>query len=170
MSSLLQPLRSVHFGWPRKKQYTYAIRILLVHRPSPKGSSSLVHRSFPFPLFTFPFPLSVVVCSNKCKGVSLVTLQEVKEILDAEVIVGEDRMGLEISKGACADMMSDVLVFGRAGSLLLTGLINPQVVRTAHILDIAAIVIARGKRPFPEMIRLAEELEIPILTTRVYPF
>ncbi len=98
------------------------------------------------------------------------TLQEVKEILDAEVIVGEDRMGLEISKGACADMMSDVLVFGRAGSLLLTGLINPQVVRTAHILDIAAIVIARGKRPFPEMIRLAEELEIPILTTKYILF
>jgi predicted transcriptional regulator len=66
--------------------------------------------------------------------------------------------------------MSDVLVFCKAGCLLLTGLNNPQVVRTADVLDIAAIVIVRGKRPLPETIQLAEELQIPILTTKYILF
>ena len=99
-----------------------------------------------------------------------VTLQEVKEILDAEVIVGHDRLDLEIEKAGCADLMSDVLVFCTAGSLLLTGLTNSQIIYTADILDIAAIVIVRGKRLSPETIQLAEELQIPILTTKYILF
>jgi len=99
-----------------------------------------------------------------------VTLGEVKKILDAEVIVGHDRLDLEIKDAGCADLMSDVLVFCKAGCLLLTGLNNPQVVRTADVLDIAAIVIVRGKRPLPETIQLAEELQIPILTTKYILF
>jgi predicted transcriptional regulator len=99
-----------------------------------------------------------------------VTLGEVKRILDAEVIVGHDRLDLEVKDAGCADLMSDVLVFCKAGCLLLTGLNNPQVVRTADVLDIAAIVIVRGKRPFPETIQLAEELRIPILTTKYILF
>ena len=98
------------------------------------------------------------------------TLGEVKKILDAEVIVGHDRLDLEIEDAGCADLMSDVLVFCKAGCLLLTGLNNPQVVRTADVLDIAAIVIVRGKRPLPETIQLAEELQIPILTTKYILF
>lgn len=98
------------------------------------------------------------------------TLGEVKKILDAEVIVGHDRLDLEVKDAGCADLMSDVLVFCKAGCLLLTGLNNPQVVRTADVLDIAAIIIVRGKRPFPETIQLAEELQIPILTTKYILF
>jgi predicted transcriptional regulator len=94
------------------------------------------------------------------------TLGEVKEILEAEVVVGEDQLGKEIKTGASADLMSDVLAFAKSESLLLTGLTNPQVVRTADVLDIAAIVIVRGKRPLPETVQLAEELAIPILSTR----
>ena len=93
-------------------------------------------------------------------------LREVKEILDAEVLVGEDQLDMEIEAGACADSMSDVLAFVESGSLLLTGLTNLHVVRTSDILDIAAIVIVRGKQPQPETIQLAEELHIPILLTR----
>ncbi len=99
-----------------------------------------------------------------------VTLREVKEILDAEVIVGHDRLGMEIEKAGCADLMSDVLAFCQTGSLLLTGLSNPQVIRTADVLDIAAVVMVRGKRPSPETIRLAEELQIPLLTTKYILF
>jgi len=69
-----------------------------------------------------------------------------------------------------ADLMSDVLAFATAGSLLLTGVTNPQVVRTAEILDIAAIVMVRGKRPSQETIQLARELRIPILSTRYILF
>ena len=98
------------------------------------------------------------------------TLLEVKVILDAEVIVGHDRLDLEVTKGGCADMMSDVLVYCTTGSLLLTGLNNAQIVRTASILDLAAIVMVRGKRPFPDTVQLAEELHIPILTTKYILF
>lgn len=97
-------------------------------------------------------------------------LREVKEILDAEVVVGHDQLDMEVEKGACADLMSDLLVYCKTGSLLLTGLANHQVVRTAEVLDAAAVVIVRGKQPFPETIKLAEELHIPILTTKYILF
>lgn len=97
-------------------------------------------------------------------------LQEVKEILDAEFIVGEDQLDMEVKAAFGADLMSDVLAFAKPGSLLLTGLANPQVVRTSDVLDIAAIIMVRGKRPLPETIQLAEELRIPLLTTKFILF
>jgi predicted transcriptional regulator len=99
-----------------------------------------------------------------------VTLREVKEILDAEVIVGEDQIDKDVKTAFSADLMSDVLAFATAGSLLLTGVTNPQVVRTSEILDIAAIIMVRGKRPSQETIQLAQELKIPILSTRYILF
>ena len=98
------------------------------------------------------------------------TLKEVKEILDAEVFVGHDQLEMEVSTAFGADLMSDVLAFAKSGSLLLTGLTNPQIVRTSDVLDIAAIIIVRGKRPLPETIQLAEELRIPILSTKYILF
>ncbi len=98
------------------------------------------------------------------------TLREVKEILEAEVFVGHNQLGMEVKTAFGADLMSDVLAFAKAGSLLLTGLTNPQVVRTSDVLDIAAIIIVRGKRPLPETIQLAEELQIPLLSTKYILF
>ena len=98
------------------------------------------------------------------------TLREVKEILEAEVIVGHDRLDMEIKEAGCADLMSDALFFCKAGSLLLTGLTNAHIVRTADVLDLAAIVVVRGKRPFSETITLAEELQMPILVTKLLLF
>ena len=98
------------------------------------------------------------------------TLQEVKEILDAEVFVGHDQLGKEVKTAFGADLMSDVLAFAKTGSILLTGLTNPQIVRTSNILDIAAIIIVRGKHPLPETIKLAEELKIPLLATKYILF
>ena len=98
------------------------------------------------------------------------TLRDVKEILDAEVLVGADQLDKEVKTAFGADLMSDVLAFAKAGSLLLTGLTNPQVIRTSDVLDIAAIIMVRGKRPSPETIRLAEELQIPILVTKYILF
>jgi predicted transcriptional regulator len=99
-----------------------------------------------------------------------VTLREVKEILEAEVFVGCDQLDKEVTTAFGADLMSDVLAFAKSGSLLLTGLTNPQIVRTSDVLDIAAIIIVRGKRPLPETVQLAEELEIPILGTKYILF
>jgi predicted transcriptional regulator len=97
-------------------------------------------------------------------------LNEVKIILDAEVIVGEENLDLEVKTAFGADLMSDVLAFAKAGSLLLTGLTNSQVIRTANILDIAAIILVRGKKPSTETINLAKELKIPLLTTKYILF
>jgi predicted transcriptional regulator len=97
-------------------------------------------------------------------------LSEVKNILNADVIVGEEHMDLEVKTAFGADLMSDVLAFAKAGSLLLTGLTNSQVIRTANILDIAAIILVRGKKPSNETINLAKELKIPLLTTKYILF
>ena len=97
-------------------------------------------------------------------------LSDVKDILDAEVIVGEENLDMEVKTAFGADLMSDVLAFAKSGSLLLTGLTNTQVIRTANVLDIAAIILVRAKQPSSETIALARELKIPILTTKYILF
>jgi predicted transcriptional regulator len=98
------------------------------------------------------------------------TLHDIMEILDAEVLVGHDHLNTDVKTAFSADLMSDVLAFAKPRSLLLTGLTNPHVVRTASILDTAAIIIVRGKMPPEETLKLAEELDIPILITRYILF
>jgi predicted transcriptional regulator len=94
------------------------------------------------------------------------TLKEVKELLHAEVIFGEEYLDIEITFAGGSDLMSDVLAFGKPGILLLTGLSNAQSVRTADIVEAKAIVYVRGKRPTPDGITLAEEKGIPVLSTQ----
>ncbi len=98
------------------------------------------------------------------------TLAEVKEILKAEVITGSNNLQMEIKMGCGSDLMSDVLAFTKAESLLLTGLTNTQVVRTAEMADIVAICFVRGKKPDEETIRLAESKSIPLLITQLPMF
>lgn len=97
-------------------------------------------------------------------------LRDVQEILNAEVLVGEEKLDFEVHTAFAADLMSDVLAFADSGCILLTGLTNPQVIRTADVLDIAAIVLVRGKRPPPETIRAAVDKNIPLLTTKYILF
>jgi predicted transcriptional regulator len=97
-------------------------------------------------------------------------LREVKEILDADVIVGDEKLEIEVRTAFGADLMSDVLSFAKAGCLLLTGLTNTQVVRIANVLDMAAIILVRGKKPPAETISMAKSLQIPILTTKYILF
>ena len=95
------------------------------------------------------------------------TLSEIKEILDATVCAGNEKLDMEIKIAFAADLMSDVLAFtfAKEGSLLITGLTNPQIIRTAYTIDIAAVILVRGKIPPEETIRLARELDIPLLST-----
>jgi predicted transcriptional regulator len=97
-------------------------------------------------------------------------LREVQKILDAEVLVGEDKLDLEVKTAFGADLMSDVLAYAVSGCLLLTGLTNHQVIRTADVLDIAAIIIVRGKKPSPETLKAAAEKKIPVLSTKYILF
>lgn len=94
------------------------------------------------------------------------TLNEIKELLQAEVITGKDKLDIEITFAGGSDLMSDVLAFGRPGILLLTGLSNAQSVRTANIIDAKAIVYVRGKKPDKEGIELAKKQGIPLLSTK----
>jgi predicted transcriptional regulator len=94
------------------------------------------------------------------------TLGEIAGLLDAEILVGGDQMHQEITTALGADLMSDLLAFGKAGGLLLTRMASPQVIRTSDILDIVAIMMVRGKIPPPEVIQLAEELHVPVLATQ----
>jgi predicted transcriptional regulator len=100
------------------------------------------------------------------KKETTMTLKEIKELLQAEVITGEDRLDLEINFAGGSDLMSDVLAFGKPGILLLTGLSNSQSVRTANIIDAKAIVYVRGKKPDKMGIELAREKGIPLLSTK----
>jgi len=94
------------------------------------------------------------------------TLKEIKEVLQAEVINGNDCLDLEIEFAGGSDLMSDVLAFGKPGILLLTGLSNAQSVRTANIIDAKAIVYVRGKKPDKMGIELAKEKRLPLLSTK----
>lgn len=97
-------------------------------------------------------------------------LSRLVEILDGTVLTGEDQLDIEVKTAFSADLMSDVLAFAKPKSLILTGLTNQQVVRTASILDAAAIVIVRGKIPQVETVSLARELGIPIISTKYILF
>lgn len=93
-------------------------------------------------------------------------LSKVLEILNGELLCGEDRIETEIEFGYSCDLMSDVLAFIKNNDLLLTGLVHPQVIRTAEMLDIKSIVFVRGKKPSEDMIEIADELGMVIITTK----
>jgi hypothetical protein len=98
-------------------------------------------------------------------------LSEVLEALDGELIVG-DGHGDQVDVGACfaADLMSEVLAFCSPGALLVTGLTNVQSVHTADVADLKGILFVNDKRPGPEVLQLASQKEIPLLTTRLTMF
>jgi predicted transcriptional regulator len=98
------------------------------------------------------------------------TLEEVKAILEAEVVVGSDLDQITVEMGCGADLMSDVLAFTKTGALLLTGLTNPQVIRTSEMADVVAICFVRGKRPAEETVELARSHEMPLLASRLPMF
>ena len=98
------------------------------------------------------------------------TLAEVRDILEAEMILGSHPEKVEVAMGCGADLMSDVLSYSKTGGLLLTGLTNAQVVRTADMADVIAVCFVRGKRPPPETVELAKTNGLPLLATRLPMF
>ena len=97
-------------------------------------------------------------------------LGDVLSVIEGKVISEEVDLDIEIQMGCGADLMSDVLSFTHEGTLLLTGLTNPQVVRTAEVAGINAIVFVRGKMPPEETIALAQERGIPLLASKYTMF
>ena len=103
-------------------------------------------------------------------GGMIMTIAEIARLLDAKVCCCADRLETQVHSGCGCDMMSDVLAFVKDRAVLLTGLANPQVVRTAEMMDIVCIVMVRGKAPTAAMIELAEDRGIPILATKMRMF
>lgn len=92
-------------------------------------------------------------------------LKEVSEILEAEVLCCEDKLDTEVLSACGSDFMSDVLAYVKNQAILLTGLVNPQVIRTADMMEMKCIVFVRGKRPDANMLELAEKRGIVIMTS-----
>ncbi|MBR7071177.1 MAG: hypothetical protein IKI29_03325 [Clostridia bacterium] len=92
-------------------------------------------------------------------------ISTIKELLDASVLCSEEHINRHVYSACGSDMMSDVLAFVKDQAVLLTGLVNSQVIRTAEMMDMVCIVFVRSKTPSEEMLRLAEECGIVVLKT-----
>ncbi len=92
-------------------------------------------------------------------------IKEICDILKASVICGEEFTDREVHSACGSDMMSDVLAFVKDQGILLTGLVNPQVIRTAEMMDIHVIIFVRGKKPDEDMINLANSKQMVLLGT-----
>lgn len=92
-------------------------------------------------------------------------IDKVKELLDAEALCCQEHLDGEVFSACGSDMMSDVLAFVKNQSILLTGLVNTQTVRTALMMDMKCIVFVRGKKPDEAIINLARENSMVVLAT-----
>jgi predicted transcriptional regulator len=91
------------------------------------------------------------------------TLSEVRDVLQAEVLCGQDELDRQVMSACGSDFMSDVLAYVKNQALLLTGLVNPQVVRTADMMDMKCICFVRGKTPDESVLALARERDMVVM-------
>ena len=92
-------------------------------------------------------------------------ISKMQELLEARVLCCEENIEHEIHSACGCDLMSDVLAFVKDQAVLLTGLVNPQVIRTAEMMDMICVVFVRSKVPTPEMIELARESGIVLMVS-----
>ena len=92
---------------------------------------------------------------------------QIKELLEADLLCGEEYLDHDVYSACCSDMMSDVLAYVKDQGVLLTGLVNPQVIRTANMMDMVCIVFVRSKVPTAEMIALARDFGIVVMKSRL---
>ena len=92
-------------------------------------------------------------------------ISTIKELLGANTLACEENLGKHVYSACGCDLMSDVLAYVKDQAVLLTGLVNPQVIRTAVMLDMVCIVFVRSKEPTEEMLELAKESGIVLMST-----
>ncbi len=93
------------------------------------------------------------------------TIETMKNLLEADILYCQDDLDRDVEYAFSSDMMSDVLAYADEESVLITGLCNPQVVRTAEMMDILCIIFVRNKQPDEDMLNLAKNRDITILRT-----
>ncbi|MDR1127347.1 MAG: hypothetical protein LBL06_04380 [Treponema sp.] len=98
------------------------------------------------------------------------TINDAVTILEGQFFSGESNASMEIVSACGADLMSDVMAFVKDRVALLTGLVNPQVIRTAELLDIHCIIFVRGKVPSRDMIDMAQDSDIILVGTKLSMF
>ena len=98
------------------------------------------------------------------------TVRKIVEILEAKVAAGQEQLDLEVSAACGADLMSDVMAFVKEKVILLTGLVNPQAIRTADLMDIRVVVFVRGKSPTEDIVAMARENGMVLLSTKYSMF
>ena len=94
-------------------------------------------------------------------------IQEMVSLLKADVLTCKEKLDSEVHSACGSDMMSDVLAFVKDQAVLLTGLVNAQVIRTADMMDMRCVVFVRSKIPSEAMIELARESGIVVLTSKL---
>jgi predicted transcriptional regulator len=92
-------------------------------------------------------------------------LSEIVAALEARVVYGSDHLDKEVTTCGASDLMSDILAGLSEGSILLTGLTTVQVIRTAMVAEVGAVVFVRDKTPPQEVIDLAQEQELPLISS-----
>jgi predicted transcriptional regulator len=103
------------------------------------------------------------------KGISM-KLSELVELLEGQVLSSNVNMDKEIPCAFSSDLISDILMCTKEATLLLTGLTNPQVIRLSDMIDLLGIVFVRGKIPPDELIQMAEERDLPLISTKMTMF
>ena len=98
------------------------------------------------------------------------TIQDMVRVLNAHVLLGEDKLSTPVYTARCSDLMSDVLAFVDEKTVLITGLTNPHVVRTSEMLDLKCLVFVRGKVPNEEILESAAEQDLVVITTKATAF
>lgn len=98
------------------------------------------------------------------------TIRDMVDVLHARVLCGEEHMDRPAVTACCSDLMSDVLAFVNEKTVLITGLTNPHVMRTADMLDLKCLVFARGKIPTDDMLDQARDQGLVVMTTGVTAF
>lgn len=97
-------------------------------------------------------------------------LRDLKELLSAKVLCGESSIDREVEYFYASDLMSDILASVKEPGVLITAMVQPQVIRTAQMLDLISIIFVNGKFPPEDTIRLAKSIDIPILVTKYSMF
>lgn len=92
-------------------------------------------------------------------------IKEIADKLEARLVTGDSNGSVDVNKAFSSDLMSDVLTLDEDNILLITGLANLQLIRTAEMADIHVVVLARGKKASHEMIELAKENDLVLLET-----
>ncbi len=97
-------------------------------------------------------------------------IKDIMTALNAELLTEGADLEQEVHTACGSDMMSDVLAYVKDQAVLITGLTNPQVIRTATMMDMICIVFVRGKRPDESVLKLAKEMDITVLATEMTMF